>query len=129
MSLEIKGKLDTDLKIFKMFGSRDAFFSKGFTKTFFRHYGIVPVESDKFIRFVRAGRTSSVLSKRRVIGIGSRSHVFGDIFIMVPQKQSSDTTSKCVKGHPKINVHEQCIDEKQYLAYQESSEAAVLPQK
>ena len=66
--------------------------------TFFRYFGTVAVGSDD-ITFVKAGRTSSVQFKRRAVGIGSRSHVFKDIFIIMLQTTFSDTTSKSVKGH------------------------------
>ena len=72
MSLEIKVKLDTDLKNFKMFGSRDAFFSKGFTTSFFRDFGTAPVESDKFVTLVRVGKTLSMQSERRTLSMQSK---------------------------------------------------------
>ena len=95
-NFEIKGKFDTGLKFFKVLGSRDALSSEGFTMAFFGDFGIVPTESDKFITFVKVGRTTSMQSKRRVVGIGSR------LYVGVSETFSYGATDKVLKHNIKM---------------------------
>ena len=60
--------------------------------------GNVPERKDSLTACVIAGTTSSIHSKSREVGIGSRSLLFGDDFKIIILTSSSDTGRKDERG-------------------------------
>ena len=68
MIFDTKERFDTVRKIFKLFGSREAFFRRGFTTAVLNVDGKVPDNSEELIMFVRFRRKSSRNSRSSDVG-------------------------------------------------------------
>ena len=76
------------------------FFKRGFTTSDFIHEGKMPVAKDWFTMVVSRGTTWLKHSNSKDVGIGSRTHVLGDIFFMHFNTASWVTISNPHKGVP-----------------------------
>ena len=71
MTFDIKERLETGRKFFKLFGSREAFLRRGLTTADLKVDGKVPDDKEKLMMFVRVGSRSSINSRRSDVGRGS----------------------------------------------------------
>ena len=95
-----KGKFETGLKFCKHIWIKWFFFKRGFTTTDFIHEGKMPVDKDWSTMVVSRETTWSEHSNSKDVGIGSRTHVLGDIFFMHFNTASWVTVSNPHKGVP-----------------------------
>ena len=100
MSLDTKGGFETGLKCLSTFGSSEGFFKRSFTTADFIHEGKMLVAKDWFTMVVNRGTTWSEHSNSKDVGIGSRTHVLGDIYFTHFNTASWVTLSSPHKGVP-----------------------------
>ena len=68
MIFNIKEKLETGRKFFKLFGSREAFLRRGLTTADLKVDGKVPDDKEKLMMFVRVGSRLSINLRRSDVG-------------------------------------------------------------
>ena len=85
-------------QFFRRFLSSDGFFIRGFTIAVFRPRGTMPVVRDVLMMLVLFGKRMSRLSYRSVVGMGSSSHDFAGVLLIIFKTKSSVTGSKVCKG-------------------------------
>ena len=71
MIFDIKERLETGRKFFKLFGSREVFLRRGLTTAGLKVDGKVPDDREKLMMFVKVGSRSS---NSRRSDVGSRSN-------------------------------------------------------
>ena len=86
---DIKERLETGRKFFKLFGSREAFLRRGLTTANLKVDGKVPDNKEKLIMFVRVGSRSSINSRRSDVGRGSNEQEVGFDFKIVAFSSAS----------------------------------------
>ena len=91
MIFDIKERLETGRKFFKLFGSREAFLRRGLTTDDLKVDGKVPDDKEKLMMFVRVGSRSSIDSRRSDVGRGSSEQVVGFDLKIVPFSSASVT--------------------------------------
>ena len=72
--LEIKRRLDTGLKFFKLSTSNEGFFNKGDTSAFLKCVGNIALSKERFTILVITGTKISMCSLSIHVGIGSSAH-------------------------------------------------------
>ena len=82
MTFDIKERLETGLKFFKLFESREAFLGRGLTTADLKVDGKVPDDKEKLMMFLRVGSRSSIHSRSNV-GRGSNEQGAGFVFKLV----------------------------------------------
>ena len=87
MIFDIKERLETGRKFFKLFGSR-AFLRSGLTTADLKADGKVPDDKEKLMMFVRVGSRSSINS-RSDVGRGSNEQEVGFDFKIVAFSSAS----------------------------------------
>ena len=88
MIFYLKERLETGRKFFKLFGSRDAFLTRGLTTADLKADGKVPDDKEKLMMFVRVGSRSSINS-RSDVGRGSNEQEVGFDFKIVAFSSAS----------------------------------------
>ena len=88
MIFDIKERLETGRKFFKLFGSREAFWRRGLTSADLKVDGKVPDDKEKLMMFVRVGGSSSINS-RSDVGRGSSEQEVGFDFKIVAFSSAS----------------------------------------
>ena len=88
MIFDIKERLETGRKFFKLFGSREAFWRRGLTSADLKVDGKVPDDKEKLMMFVRVGSRSSINS-RSDVGRGSNEQEVGFYFKIVVFRSAS----------------------------------------
>ena len=88
MIFDIKERLETGRKFFKLFGSREAFLRRGLTTADLKVDGKVPDDKEKLMMFVRVGSRSSINS-RSDVGRGSNEQEVGFDFKIVAFSSAS----------------------------------------
>ena len=88
MIFDIKERLETGRKFFKLFGSRDAFLRRGLTTADLKVDGKVPDDKEKLVMFVRVGSRSST-NLRSDVGRGSNEQEVGFDFKIVAFSSAS----------------------------------------
>ena len=83
MIFDIKERLETGRKFFKLFGSREAFLRRGLTTADLKVDGKVPGDKETLTMFVRVGSRSSINSRRSDVGRGSNEQDVGFDFKIV----------------------------------------------
>ena len=83
MIFDIKERLETGRKFFKLFGSRGAFLRRGLTTAELKVDGKVPDDKEKLMMFVKVGSSSSINSRRSDVGRGSSEKEVGFDFKIV----------------------------------------------
>ena len=83
MTFDIKERLETGQKFFKLFRSREAFLRRGLTTANLKVYGKVPDDKEKLMMFVRVQSRSSINSRRSEVGRGSNEQEVGFDFKIV----------------------------------------------
>ena len=89
MIFDIKMRLETGRKFFKLFGSREAFLRRGLITADLKVDGKVPDDKEKLMMFVRVGRRSSINSRRSDVGRGSNEQEVGFGFKIVAFSSAS----------------------------------------
>ena len=89
MIFDIKERLETGRKFFKLFGSREDFLREGLTTADLKVDGKVPDDKEKLMMFVRVGSRSSIDSRRSDVGRGSSKHEVGFDFKIVAFSSAS----------------------------------------
>ena len=85
-------------------------FSTGvFTIAVFRPRGTMPVVRDVLMMLVMVGKRMSRLSYRSVVGMGSSSHDFAGVLLIIFKTKSSVTGSKVCKGSPVKEASEEAV--------------------
>ena len=88
-----KGRLDTGLKFFNSFLSKEVFL-RGFTTAIFKSTGTEPEAREVLMIWVITGRRVSMLSYNSLVGIGSNSHDVGAVFLRMLRTNCSETGEK-----------------------------------
>ena len=83
MIFDIKERLETGRKFFKLFGSREAFLRRGLTTADLKVDRKVPDDKEKLMMFVRVGSRSLINSRRSDAGRGSYERDVGFDFKIV----------------------------------------------
>ena len=90
MIFDIKERLETGRKFFKLFRSREAFLRTGLTTADLKVDGKVPNDKEKLMMLVRVGSRSSINSRRTSdVGRGSNDQEVGFDFKIVAFSSAS----------------------------------------
>ena len=89
MIFDIKERVETGRKFFKLFWSREAFLRKALTTADLKVDGKVPDDREKLMMFVRVGSRSSINSRRSDVGKGSNEQEVGFHFTIVAFSSAS----------------------------------------
>ena len=69
----------------------------------------MPVVRDVLMMLVMVGKRMSRLSYRSVVGMGSSSHDFAGVLLIIFKTKSSVTGSKVCKGYPVKEASEETV--------------------
>ena len=89
MTFDIKERLETGRKFFKLFRSREAFLRTGLTTADLKVDGKVPNDKEKLMVFVTVGSRSSINSRRSDVGGGSNEQEVGFDFKIIAFSSAS----------------------------------------
>ena len=89
MVFDLKERVETGQKFFKLFGSREAFLRRGLTTADLKVDGKVPDDKEKLVMFLRVGSSSSIDSRRSDVGRGSNEQEVGFDFKIVAFSSAS----------------------------------------
>ena len=91
VTFDIKKRLETGRKFFKLFGLSEVLLRRGLTTADLKVDGKVPDDKENLMMFVRVGSRSSINSRRSDVGRGSNQQEVGFDFKIVAFSSASVT--------------------------------------